>query len=61
MLERKFRVAASAERACQHLGRLEPPHRWMWQGPFLGMTVHYDHQFTPRGAAYRFRGPSLCG
>ena len=29
--------------------RLEPPHRWMWQGAFLWMTIHYDHQFHAVG------------
>ena len=23
----------------------EPPLRWLWIGPFLWMTVHYDHVF----------------
>ena len=23
----------------------EPPHRWLWSGPFLWMQVHYDHLF----------------
>lgn len=21
------------------------PHNWMWVGPFMGLTVYYDHQF----------------
>ena len=24
---------------------MHPPRNWKWVGPFLWMTVHYDHQF----------------
>ena len=24
-----------------------PPDNWKWVGPFLCLTVHYDHQFEP--------------
>lgn len=27
----------------------EPPDRWTWIGPALGMTVAYDHRFEPCG------------
>lgn len=24
---------------------IAPPRNWKWVGPFLWMTIHYDHQF----------------
>lgn len=26
-----------------------PPLNWKWVGPFLWLTVHYDHRFEPDG------------
>ena len=26
---------------------LEPPAGWKWRGPFLWLTVHFDHRFRP--------------
>lgn len=28
---------------------LKPGRNWKWVGPFLWLTVHYDHQFSPIG------------
>jgi hypothetical protein len=36
---------------------LNPPRSWKWAGPFLWMTVHYDHQFvsvSPEESEIRF-------
>ena len=30
--------------------RISPHSNWKWAGPFLWLTVRYDHQFTPLGA-----------
>ncbi len=30
---------------------LDPPVSWKWAGPFLWITVHYDHRFRPLGEA----------
>ena len=24
---------------------MNPPHNWKWAGPFLWLTIHYDHRF----------------
>jgi len=24
-----------------------PPHNWKWRGPFLWLSVDYDHRFEP--------------
>jgi len=29
---------------------IECGRRWSWAGPFLGVTVHYDHRFTRLGS-----------
>lgn len=26
-----------------------PPENWKWAGPFMNLTVHYDHRFEPLG------------
>ncbi len=28
-----------------------PPDNWKWAGPFMNLTVHYDHRFEPLGDA----------
>jgi len=28
---------------------LNPRKNWKWAGPFIWLTVHYDHQFTRAG------------
>ncbi len=33
------------------LEEIEGGRRWSWAGPFLGVTVHYDHRFTRLGPA----------
>jgi hypothetical protein len=30
---------------------LDPPASWKWAGPFLWLTVHYDHRFRSLGPA----------
>jgi hypothetical protein len=30
-----------------HMTHLDPPASWKWAGPFLWLTVHYDHRFRP--------------
>lgn len=25
------------------------PENWKWAGPFMNLTVHYDHRFEPLG------------
>jgi hypothetical protein len=32
-------------RSTFHMTELRPPRNWKWVGPFLWMTVHYDHVF----------------
>ena len=29
-----------------------PPRNWKWVGPFLWLTVHYDHQFEAMDSAH---------
>ena len=35
-------------RSTFRMERLIPGKSWQWAGPFLWLTVHYDHQFSSR-------------
>jgi hypothetical protein len=36
-------------RSTFRMTELDPPRSWKWAGPFLWVTVHYDHRFEPAG------------
>ena len=36
-------------RSTFRMAELNAPTNWKWTGPFLWITVHYDHQFTGIG------------
>src|SRR5712692_706810 len=36
-------------RSTFRMEELTPGRNWKWAGPFLWMTVHYDHQFNKAG------------
>ena len=36
-------------RSTFRMEHLVPGERWSWTGPFLWLTVHYDHRFTRQG------------
>ncbi len=40
---------ANGIRSVFRMEDLNPPRNWKWAGPFLWMTVHYDHQFASVG------------
>ncbi len=37
-------------RSTFRMAELNPERNWRWVGPFLWITVHYDHQFTRNGS-----------
>ncbi len=39
----------SGVRSPFRMEELNAESNWKWAGPFLWLTVHYDHQFTPVG------------
>jgi hypothetical protein len=61
LIDREFTVNVSRERAWDYLARaihlangmkstfhmteFNPYHNWKWVGPFLWLTIHYDHRF----------------
>ena len=33
-----------------HMTEFNPYHNWKWVGPFLWLTIHYDHRFESAGS-----------
>ncbi len=44
-------VLANGIRSTFRMEELNPRANWRWAGPFLWITVHYDHQFRETGPA----------
>ena len=44
-------VLTNGIRSTFRMEELNPGANWKWAGPFLWLTVHYDHRFTARGPA----------
>ncbi len=42
-------VLTSGIRSTFRIEELTPGKNWRWAGPFLWITVHYDHRFAPSG------------
>jgi hypothetical protein len=42
-------VLTSGIRSTFRMEELNPGANWKWSGPFLWITVHYDHQFSKAG------------
>ena len=36
-------------RSTFRMAQLDPGHNWRWVGPFLWLTIHYDHRFERLG------------
>ena len=36
---------ANGMRSTFHMTEYNPGHNWKWVGPFLWLTIEYDHQF----------------
>ena len=43
-------VLTNGIRSTFRMEELRPGESWKWAGPFLWLTVHYDHRFTAVGA-----------
>ena len=42
-------VLKNGIRSTFRMTEFHAPHRWKWAGPFLWLTVHYDHIFEAEG------------
>ena len=40
-------VLRNGIRSVFRMTEFDPPRSWKWAGPFLGLTIHYDHRFEP--------------